>query len=143
MKKNIVASLLAKGADPNMPNNLGYRPLNIAIEIFDIDTVKTLTNYGVNLNLPDTLGRTYLMQAARVGGIEIIETLVESGANINFTNQNGISALKIAQQYKWEIIVTYLRAKGVKEWESRKDQIIEKPKDSIIQQIQKQRNSNR
>ena len=141
-RKNILTSLLAKGADSNMPNNLGYRPLNIAIEIFDINSVKTLVDYGTDLNIPDPLGRTYLMQASRIGAIEIVEILVENGANINFTNKNGNNALNIAQQYKWEIIVTYLEAKGADQWQSRKEQIIKKPKDSIINQINNQKNLN-
>lgn len=127
-KHAIVASILTKGADPNMPNRLGYTPLGIAIELSDPKSLKLLYENKANLDYVDNYGRTYLMQAARVGFLPAVELLVENGANVNALDQDGFTALSAAYRYKNEVIVKYLLKNGAKAW-------IEKPYEADSQLI--------
>ena len=61
-----IASILEKGADPDLQNALGYRPLAIAIEMLDLRSVNLLIDSGSDINYFDKFGKTYLMQAARL-----------------------------------------------------------------------------
>jgi hypothetical protein len=129
----VVASLLAKGADPNMPNALKYTPLDIAIEMLDFKSIELLVKNKADVNYLDNFGRTYLMHAARVGFLPAVELLVERGVDINAMDDDGFTALSIAYRHKKEIIVKFLLKNGAKTW-------IEKPyepqKQSLIKELE-------
>lgn len=130
-KYPIIASVLAKGADPDMPNRLGYLPTSIAIEMLDIRSLEILTNNKADLEYVDIFGRTYLMHAARVGFLPAVELLVSKGADINAMDYDGFTALSIAYRHKKEIIVKFLLKNGAKTW-------IEKPYDPGEQSLIKE-----
>lgn len=130
-KYPIIASALAKGADPDMPNRLGYLPISIAIEMLDIHSLEILTNNKADLEYVDIFGRTYLMHAARVGFLPAVELLVSKGADVNAMDYDGFTALSIAYRHKKEIIVKFLLKNGAKTW-------IEKPYDPGEQSLIKE-----
>jgi hypothetical protein len=111
---SMIASALAKGADPNMPNKLGYNPLTIAIEINDFTMVEMLIKNKADLFYKDAFNRTYLMQAARVGSLSIVDLLIRFGVNINAVDNDGLTALAIAQKYKQDLVMQYLIKNGAK-----------------------------
>ena len=41
-KYSVISSILAKGADPNLPNKLGHNPVSIAIELVDFQALELL-----------------------------------------------------------------------------------------------------
>jgi ankyrin repeat protein len=51
---DIVKSLLAKGADPNAVNTVGYSPFIFACENPDLDLIKVMVEAGANVNPTDT-----------------------------------------------------------------------------------------
>lgn len=131
-RPKITAYLLANGANPNLQNNLGYTPMNVAIEMSDYISVELLYNMGVDINYTDNYGYSYLMQAVRVGYFPIIDFLVEKGIDVNLVDESGFTALDIAYRTKQELIVRYLRKSGAKTW-IKKDY---KKKGSIIDELQ-------
>lgn len=128
-KYPIIASVLAKGADPNMPNKLGYTPTNIAIELLDFKSFELLAQNKADLEYIDAFGRTYLMHASRVGLLPAVDLLVSHrGLDVNAMDHDGFTSLAIAYRHKKEIIVSYLLKHGAKTW-------IEKPYDTQQQSL--------
>lgn len=111
-KYAIISSVLAKGADPDLPNALGHTPLDIAIEMLDLKAANILISMNADINYIDGYGRTYLMHAARVGFFPMVDLFVTKGANINAIDYEGYSALAIAYRHKKDLIVKYLLKNG-------------------------------
>ncbi len=129
----VVADILSLGADPDMPNSLGYTPLELAIEIADLKSLKLLVDNNANVNYVDALGRTYLMHAARIGYLPAIDLMFSKGIDINAMDVDGFTALSIAYKEKNDMIVKFLLKHGAKTW-------IEKPYDSSSQSMIKELN---
>jgi len=119
-KPAIIASVLAKGADPNLSSGLGYTPIDIAIEMLDIKALELLIDNKADSKYIDAFGRTYLMHASRLGFLPAVELFVSKGVDINAMDNDGFTALSIAYRHKKEIVVKYLLQNGAKTW-------IEKP----------------
>lgn len=120
-KHPIVAEILIKGADPDLPNRLGFSPIEIAIELLDFKALQLLVENKANINSLDRFGRSYLMHASRVGFLPAVDLLVKNGAEINIVDYDGFSPLSIAYRHKKEIVVQYLLKKGAKQWMPRKN----------------------
>ncbi len=134
MKKYpVMAAILARGADPNLPNGLGYSPIDIAIELLDIKALEILVRNKADINYIDSFGRTSLMHAARLGFLPAVELFVLEGADVNAMDNDGFTALSIAYRHKKEVIVKFLLKNGAKPW-------IEKPyeaeKHSLIKELE-------
>ncbi len=132
-KYPIMAAILARGADPNLPNALGYSPIDIAVELLDIKALEILVKNKADINYFDSFGRTSLMHAARVGFLPAVELFVLQGADVNTMDNDGFTALSIAYRHQKEIIVKFLLKNGAKPW-------IEKPyeaeKHSLIKELE-------
>ncbi len=115
-----IASILTKGADPNMPNNLGFTPIHIAIELSDVKSLNLLVENKADIkDYIDAFGRTYLMYAVRVGFLPAVELFIRKGADVNAIDNDGFTALAIAYRYKQEVIIKYLLLHGAKTWVER------------------------
>ncbi len=132
-KREVVASILAKGADPNLLNGLGYTPLQITIESLDLGSFNLLVNHNADINYIDGFGRTYLMHAARLGFLPAIEILLKKGADINALDYDGFSALSIASKYKQDLAVTLLLKNGAKPWV---EKVYDPESESLIKQLE-------
>lgn len=119
-KYPVIASVLAKGADPDLPNALGHTPLDITIELLDLKAANMLIDAKADPFYVDGYGRTYLMHAARVGFYPMCDFLYSQGIDIDAMDDEGYTALAIAYRHKKEIIAKFLLQKGAKTW-------IEKP----------------
>lgn len=130
MKKYpIIASVLGKGADPDMPNKMGYTPVHIAIELQDFKSFELLAQNRANLDYIDGFGRTYLMHASRVGMLPAVDLLLSThGSDVNAMDNDGFTSLAIAYRHKQDLIVRYLLKHGAKTW-------IEKPYNSQQQSL--------
>lgn len=76
--------------------NYDVTPLFVAISKGDVATVKKFVEYGVNVNESKN-GMTPLMYAARYNNAEIAKFLIEKGADISAKDNNGYTALKLAE----------------------------------------------
>jgi hypothetical protein len=133
-RHSVVASILSLGANPNMPNSLGYTPLGIAIEVGDEVSLKLLLTNGANINYVDAFGRTYLMHAARVGFLPAVDLLISKGVvDVNAMDNDGFTSLAIAYRHKKDVIVKFLLKHGAQTW-------VEKPYDSSSQSLIKELN---
>jgi len=89
-----VKSLLARGLDPNMPNNISNTPLLEAVkeaswEVYDV----LLADKRIDVNRPNRLHETPLMYLAIRGEAARMEALIGRGAEVN---QPGWTALHYA-----------------------------------------------
>ncbi|MBP7710151.1 MAG: ankyrin repeat domain-containing protein [Rickettsiales bacterium] len=132
-KYPVMAAVLARGANPNMTNDLGYSPLDIAVELLDIKALEILVKNKADIFEVDGFGRTSLMHAARVGFLPAAELFVLEGVDVNTMDNDGFTALSIAYRHKKEVIVKFLLKSGAKTW-------IEKPyspeKKTMIEELE-------
>lgn len=78
-----IASLLEKGASPDLPNKTGFTPLEIAVSRNYLDIVSLLLKAGANINRKDFRGDTPLLKAKTK---KMFDFLVEKGAHVNALN---------------------------------------------------------
>ncbi|MBS0652176.1 MAG: ankyrin repeat domain-containing protein [Verrucomicrobia bacterium] len=81
------------------PNQVGQRPLNLAVEHGHIESVDMLLWLGADPNLQDSSRGTALHQAVSRSAYPIIDVLVKAGADPYLKNGNGYTAYDIAQLY--------------------------------------------
>jgi ankyrin repeat protein len=77
-----IKTLLDKGANPNVPDNLGYAPLMHALltEVSSLELVKLLLEHGADAKAKAKDGFTALSFAKRKGWHEVVMLLVKAGA---------------------------------------------------------------
>jgi len=80
--------LLAKGADPNTPDEQGNTLLMVAVRNKNTAMVDLLINAGAKLNLRNKHGETAIMLASYSGLGDIVEKLSIKGAEINHKGWN-------------------------------------------------------
>jgi ankyrin repeat protein len=83
-----VAKLLARGADPNTPDEQGNTLLMIAIRHKNAELADLLIKAGARLNLRNRYGETAIMLASLHGLRDIVEKLYIKGAEIKHTGWN-------------------------------------------------------
>lgn len=105
-QENIVAQLLAKGADPNLQDGVGRSPFLWAAENGHTTIVSTLLAHGADLNQVDQRhsalghdshgGRTALFYAANRGHGDVVQLLIQKGADPNQLDKGGWTSLGCA-----------------------------------------------
>ena len=83
-----IAKLLARGADPNTPDEQGNTLLMVAVRNKNAELVDLLINAGAKLNLRNKYGETAIMLASYNGLGNIVEKLYVKGAEINHKGWN-------------------------------------------------------
>lgn len=102
-RADIVEKLLAKGADPNLYNNLHITPLTIAIHNRNIEIILCLLENNACANLPDKKGNTSLHAAcATLDGTVINALLENTECDFRIKNLNEETSLDI-------LFLTYLK----------------------------------
>lgn len=89
--KDKIRHLLALGADPNLPNDYGRRPLDTIIEHYSFsyndhaEIIGQLVSHGADVNLSPlpTVQQSPLHVAARNGNVNVMKLLVAHNANID------------------------------------------------------------
>ena len=93
----LVARLLAAGANVDGADRHGVTPLQVAIGEGDVSLVRRLLDAGADANKPDAAGEPPLMLAARVGEPEVARALLAHGAAVDARDQTfGQTALMAA-----------------------------------------------
>lgn len=85
--------LLAAGADPNACNDEGITPLHLAAYP---EMVELLVRHGADINARSKDGRTPLIVQAAEEGIDVMEALLQLGADASAVDNQGDSAMDIA-----------------------------------------------
>lgn len=91
-----INALAQAGADFNIRDDFGQTPLIYALNNGQA-VVQALINQGANVNAQTDAGWTPLMYAARDASGNIISVLLQAGADPNITNNDGQTAVQIAQ----------------------------------------------
>ncbi len=98
-KKDIVALLLAEGADPKTATtHSGETPLHAAVRSGNISITSLLLSSGVDVNIKALDNWTPLHYAARDGPVSLVQFLLEEGADVSITNENGETPLEVAMR---------------------------------------------
>ena len=80
---DLVAKLLAAGADANARNDYGSTPLSEAVVRGDAKALRALLAAGANVESANADGQTALMILARTSNIAAAELLISHGADVN------------------------------------------------------------
>ena len=83
-----VAKLLARGADPNTPDERGNTLLMVAVRHKNAKLVDLLIDAGAKLNLRNKYGETAIMLASYNGPHDIVEKLYIKGSEIKHAGWN-------------------------------------------------------
>ncbi len=121
-REDIIAMLLAAGADVNARDEQGMTPIFWSIPAGDPNVVKLLIEHGASARTRGYLNTTPLHDAAFYGQQEIAELLIEYGAYINARSDEGLTPLDCAlgksfsdiSIYDKERVAGVLRAHGAK-----------------------------
>lgn len=104
----LVRSLLATGADPNLRCNWGWTALMEACDTGNAELVEELLRANANASAVDyTNGWTPLSRAAYRGSAEVVKLLLRYGAYIKYRDQDG-SALTMAVREGHQEVVKVL-----------------------------------
>lgn len=107
-----VRRLIAKGANVNAANSLGYTALMFAAYKAQ-GAVPDLLSAGVNVNAENTIeGVTALTLACQFRRLEVVKELVEHGANVNVRLKHGPTPLVAAAGSCSVPLVRYLLQNG-------------------------------
>ena len=101
--KDIVQSLLDRGADVNAKDSDGWTALHWAAYNGYEEIVKALVRAGANVDTKNNRGETALHWAAYNGFAEIVQLLLDKGAEVNATDKYGITALHLASRKGAEV----------------------------------------
>ncbi len=99
--REMVDTLIAHGADINLPSNANITPLLYRTFYATNDGPQAairLIELGADVNLADRRGATPLHMAAQYGPIECIEALLRSGrCNVDLRDEEGMTAYEKAK----------------------------------------------
>jgi len=102
----LVAALLAAGADPRQLNDDEHHALWFACVHGDVGLVEKLIDSGSDLNNRNVNGVTCAIYAASTGKLEVLKTLVAAGADLSIPTHDGVSVLESASTLP---VLKYLR----------------------------------
>ena len=106
---DMVALLIARGADVMATNALGDTPLHSAVEHEYIDIAKILLSENVDINAKDhKTGATPLHYTAFNGDKQLMELLIAHGAALDIEDDEGRTALEVAEEKGHAQIVALL-----------------------------------
>jgi ankyrin repeat protein len=117
----IVALLLEKGADPNIPIPGGYGPLlSRAMRYMDynIEAIELLVKHGADVKAKDSRGRTPLHEAARQrtkkteAYTRLIKAMLAKGADPAAKDRDGKTPLGHAKYYQNKTMIQILEGKS-------------------------------
>lgn len=108
---NVVALLLAKGANPNAADDSGWSALFSALRNVASNNATALLQAGADVHYQDDEGYTALMAAARGGCEALVPILINQGVAVN-AEWDGKTALDIAQHYQHHAVATLISAAG-------------------------------
>jgi ankyrin repeat protein len=117
---DMIASLIAAGADANLVDGDGSRPLTVAVYRRSSRVVELLIAAGANVNARTSRRTTPLIDtvsavASGTGAIENVRVLLRAGADVNAKDSFGRTALSIARAAHDDETVAILLQAGAKQ----------------------------
>lgn len=103
-----VRLLLSQGATIDRKSEDGRTPLYLAVQGRYVDCMRLLLDNGADISASTTLGWTPLMAAAKRRDSLSVALLISRGAKLDMENNEGDTALEIADDYDFESIVEML-----------------------------------
>jgi ankyrin repeat protein len=95
-------------------NRPGWTPLHYACTNGHLDIALFLLDKGAVVDAPSPNETTPLMMAIRAGNIQLARLLLDRGADIRIRNQQGYSAIDVAELFNQEEIQKGLRSRWQK-----------------------------
>ena len=95
-------------------NRSGWTPLHYACTNGHLDIALFLLDKGAAVDAPSPNETTSIMMAIRAGNIQLVRLLLDRGADIRIRNQQGYSAIDVAELFNQEEIQKGLRARWQK-----------------------------
>jgi ankyrin repeat protein len=109
----VVALLLAHGADTNLPDALGWTPLDVLTRSETSEQViEMLMKAGADPHRIGPKGSSTFTYICQQGDIETIRTLIRCGADVNRADSRGFTPLQAAKRRP--DVQALLRAAGAK-----------------------------
>jgi hypothetical protein len=105
-------SLLANGADPNLPDDYGTTALHLACRNGHGAAARLLLSKGARVNATNLAGSTPLHEAASCGDTDLVLLLLEHGAPADVRDRRGRLPADIAGARGYSQIVAALRNAG-------------------------------
>jgi len=87
-----VRFLLQRGANPNIRNNKGVTPLQMATQMGFVEGAEELLRKGAQVSVADSQGETPLIAAVHQRNIELIRRFLAEGADPDRNDNSGRSA---------------------------------------------------
>lgn len=115
-----VKDFIANGANISNADEGGWTLLMVAVEGNRTDIVKYLLELGVDVNERGDYDRTALMTAAMGNNTEITRILLEAGADLSLVDNNGESALKMAEENRKFAVIDLLKGDYQKSYQEQK-----------------------
>lgn len=84
--------LLGKGANPNLDDNKGVTPLQLASNLGWTEGVQILVGRGASVDLTNPAGETPLISAVHRRDVALVRVLLAAGANPDRNDNSGRSA---------------------------------------------------
>lgn len=84
--------LCQRGANPNVRNNAGVTPLQLATRLGFVEGVEELLKRGAQVNVADSQGETPLIAAVHQRNVALVRLLLANGANPDRNDNSGRSA---------------------------------------------------
>lgn len=108
-----VWSLISKGSDVNIKNDVQCTPLHYAAEYGHLVVAELLIANGADVNAQTINNLTPLHMAARRGQYNVADLLIEKGADIEAKTRNGQTALDYAMNADYTDVIGLLRGDSV------------------------------
>lgn len=89
--------LLQNRANPNLRDNKGVTPIELATSLRYIEAIEALADAGANLNETNSTGETPLILAVHLGDADMVKALLDKGADPARADNSGRSARDYAQ----------------------------------------------
>lgn len=136
--KEIIDTLIKKGADVNAKNISGYTPLHVAANVGNDRFIKIMSDYNVDLQAKNKYGQTPLHIAALADEADCFESLLKKGINPHKKDIRGKTAFYYFENDKHILKTRIVRDQKTMEKKAKKrSEIIKKYKNMLGQQKQK------
>jgi ankyrin repeat protein len=110
-RRDVVAVLLRRGADPNAVARHPFKvaPIHSAVaDGADVEIVRLLVEAGAAVNVKQRHGWTPLHGAAHEGDLELVRYLLDHGADHTATNDKGKTPADAARERGHEAVARFL-----------------------------------